>query len=239
MLLGQAWRDVCLQRWLCDVVDHQQAGLLSAGHNWAMKDKFSRRDANFLLLSALGLAGSLQAQTLSTPLVAQDWQALKAPGSIVLFRHALAPGGGDPPGFKLSDCSTQRNLSEEGRAQASRMGEALRQQGIAVQAIWHSQWCRTTDTAQLASQALGRVDLRPEPAFNSFFNDRAQEARQTAAARKLLLGWRGPGVLLVVTHQVNITALTGIVPASGQGVIVQLKNKGREKELSVAGSITP
>lgn len=149
------------------------------------------------------------------------WAALKKPGAIVLFRHALAPGGGDPPGFKAGDCSTQRNLSEEGKQQARRMGQTLRERGIKVQAVWHSAWCRTRDTAQLAFPEFAAPQLRPEPAFNSFFGDRSTEPAQTAAARKLLLAWRGPGVLVVVTHQVNITALTGITPQSGEGVVLQ------------------
>jgi phosphohistidine phosphatase SixA len=209
----------------------------------------TRRDCSFLLsATALGLNAPLQAQTSSLPQPPQDWPALKAPASIVLFRHALAPGGGDPPGFKLGDCSTQRNLSDEGRTQASRIGQALQthvvSQGVAIQAIWHSQWCRTTDTAQLMAKALNVSDLalRPEAAFNSFFSSRDQEAAQTATARKLLLNWRGPGALVVVTHQVNITALSGIVPASGQGVIMHKRSKsreGRESSLVVAGMVNP
>lgn len=151
------------------------------------------------------------------------WQALKAPDSIVLFRHALAPGGGDPAGFVPGDCSTQRNLSEEGRQQAQRIGESLRRNSVNVTGVWHSAWCRTRDTARLAFPGLAAPDLRAEPVFNSFFNDRNDEPAQTAAARKLLLGWRGPGTLVVVTHQVNITALTGIVPQSGEGVVMQRK----------------
>lgn len=161
------------------------------------------------------------------------WQTLKAPGAIVLFRHALAPGGGDPAGFVVGDCSTQRNLSDEGRQQAQRIGEVLRRNGVRVTGVWHSAWCRTRDTAQLAFPDLAAPALRPEPVFNSFFNDRNEEPAQTAAARRLLVGWRGPGTLVVVTHQVNITALTGIVPQSGEGVILQRKGTA----LVVAGRL--
>jgi phosphohistidine phosphatase SixA len=163
------------------------------------------------------------------------WAALKAPGSIVLFRHALAPGGGDPPGFKADDCSTQRNLSDEGREQAKRIGQTLRERGIKVQTVWHSAWCRTRDTAQLAFPDMRAPALRAEPVFNSFFSDRSTEPAQTAAARKMLLAWRGPGALVVVTHQVNITQLTDIFPQSGEGVV--LKRQGQR--LLVAGRIAP
>jgi phosphohistidine phosphatase SixA len=166
------------------------------------------------------------------PMVAasDDWAALQ-PGTVVLFRHALAPGGGDPTGFRLGDCSTQRNLSEEGRAQARRMGQAFKMRGIEVGAVWASQWCRTRETADLAFPGQ-RVD-RPE--FNSFFGTPAAAPEQTRAAQQLLAGWRGLGVLVVVTHQVNITALTGIVPESGQGVVLRPTSSG----LVVAGQITP
>jgi broad specificity phosphatase PhoE len=156
-------------------------------------------------------------------------------GSIVLFRHALAPGGGDPPGFKAGDCSTQRNLSEEGQVQAKRIGQTLRDRGIQVQAVWHSAWCRTRDTAQLAFPELQASVMRPKPAFNSFFADRSKASAQTATARKLLLAWRGPGALVVFTHQVNITQLTEIFPQSGEGVVLQRK----DGKLVIQGRIQP
>ncbi|MCW5736050.1 MAG: histidine phosphatase family protein [Enhydrobacter sp.] len=143
------------------------------------------------------------------------WTALRA-GGIVLFRHANAPGGGDPEAFRLNDCTTQRNLDDAGRRQASRIGEAFRARGVAVGRVLTSQWCRTRETAELAFP--GR--MQDEPAFNSFFGDRSRAPAQTAAAIGVLQGWRGPGALFVSTHQVNITSLTGIVPASGEGVVV-------------------
>lgn len=161
---------------------------------------------------------------------AAAWQALRD-GGIVLFRHAIAPGGGDPPGMRLGECSTQRNLDATGRAQARRIGEALRAQGVAVGAVLASEWCRTMETAELAFPGAAR----PEPAFNSFFADRAAGPARTEAARALLRAWQGPGALFVSTHQVNITALTGIVPASGEGVVVQVAGGA----LAVVGRIRP
>lgn len=160
-----------------------------------------------LLLAATSAAGASETAA---------WEALRA-GAIVLFRHAQAPGGGDPPGLRLGDCSTQRNLDADGRRQATRIGETFRAKGVAVGAVLHSAWCRTTETAELAFPGRGRS----EPAFDSFFGDRASGAAQTAAARRLLLDWNGPGTLVVSTHQVNITALTEIVPASGEGVVLR------------------
>lgn len=162
------------------------------------------------------------------------WDALRS-GGIVLFRHALAPGGGDPPGFQLNDCATQRNLSDEGRAQAKRMGDRLKAEGVNVQAVWSSQWCRTLETAQL--MALGPPNqVQPKSAFNSLFATPQRQPAQTASAKKLLATHKGPGALVVSTHQVGITGLTGIVPASGEGVVVRMTSSG---EVQVVGRVMP
>lgn len=177
-----------------------------------------------LLALLLGLTGH------SAAMAADDWRALQ-PGTAVLFRHALAPGVGDPPGFQLDNCSTQRNLNDEGRAQARRLGQSFKDRGIAVGAVWASQWCRTRETADLAFPQR-RQD---QPAFNSFFAQNDKAAEQTRAAQALLASWRGPGVLVVVTHQVNITALTGLGAASGDGVVVRSTPQG----LQVLGQVSP
>ncbi len=111
------------------------------------------------------------------------WAALRE-GGIVLFRHAIAPGGGDPPGMRLGDCATQRNLDAAGREQARRIGAAIRAAGVEVGAVLASGWCRTVETAELAFP--GRVVV--EPAFNSFFGAREEGPARTEAARALLLG---------------------------------------------------
>ncbi len=161
---------------------------------------------------------------------AADWDILRA-GGVVLFRHAIAPGSGDPPGMRLGDCATQRNLDAAGRAQARRIGEAFRAAGVEVGAVLTSAWCRARETAELAFPG----QVRPEPAFDSFFDDRTEEPARTAAARRLLLAWQGPGALVAVTHQVNITALTGVFPASGEGIV--LRREGTA--LAVAGRLRP
>lgn len=181
---------------------------------------------------ALGLAALCVVLAPSTAAASEAaaWEALKR-GAIVLFRHANAPGGGDPAGFRLGDCATQRNLDETGRQQARRIGEAFRARGITPGAVLSSQWCRTRETVDLAFPGQGIA----EPAFNSFFDDRSQGPARTAAARPILLGWRGPGALLVSTHQVNIAALTGISPASGEGIVLQREGRA----LKVVGRIRP
>jgi phosphohistidine phosphatase SixA len=142
---------------------------------------------------------------------------LARPGHLGIMRHAIAPGGGDPPGFRLGDCATQRNLGPEGRAQATRLGETLRQAGIARARILTSQWCRCRDTATL----LGLGAPEDLPALNSFFADRAEGPAQTAALRAWIAAAPLAEPTVLVTHQVNITALTGIFPASGELLVLR------------------
>ncbi|MCE2946866.1 MAG: histidine phosphatase family protein [bacterium] len=156
------------------------------------------------------------------------WAALRGGGVVVLLRHArTVPGVGDPPGFRLDDCSTQRNLSDAGREQARRLGEAFRAAGVPLGEVLSSRWCRCIDTA---NEAFGRV--APWPTADSFFDAALatggpdSRSRQTAELRKRVAAHRGRDVLVVVTHQVNITALTGIYPAMGEAVILRPAPRG-------------
>ncbi len=180
------------------------------------------------------LGAALLASSVSVASAADAWPDLTQPGAIVLFRHATAPGIGDPPNFKLNDCTTQRNLDDRGRAEARKLGEQFRSRKIVVGSVLSSQWCRTRETARLA---FGNEVVKDEPAFNSFFSQSAGISdAQTAQARAILSRWRGPGTLVVVTHQVNITALTGVNPASAEGVVLRPAADG---SLKVLGSVTP
>lgn len=145
------------------------------------------------------------------------WRALRSGDAVALLRHATAPGTGDPPGFDLNDCATQRNLSPAGRAQARRIGEALRRHGVVDARVWSSRWCRCLETARLL--AVGAV--RPLPLLDSFFAQSERGPGQTAALRDFLRGSAGGAPRLLVTHQVNITALTGIVPQPGEMIVIR------------------
>jgi len=145
------------------------------------------------------------------------WQALRNGGTVAILRHARAPGTGDPPGFRLDDCGTQRNLSVQGREQARRMGAQFRTRQIPVARVLSSRWCRALDTARLAFGDL----TEPFPALDSFFSDRSQHQAQTQTVQRLVEGWRSDGVLVLVTHQVNITALTGVFPAEGEILVLR------------------
>jgi phosphohistidine phosphatase SixA len=164
-----------------------------------------------LILLILALVPSLA--------LADPWGAFREPGVVALMRHATAPGGGDPRGFRLEDCATQRNLSEAGRAEARAIGARFREAGIAFDAVYTSQWCRTRDTAM----ELGLGAPIDAPHLNSFFADRSTGPAQTAETLAFIAA--NPGKrLLLVTHQVNITALTSITPRSGEIVLTRPSN---------------
>ncbi|MBE9097636.1 histidine phosphatase family protein [Tychonema sp. LEGE 07203] len=156
------------------------------------------------------------------------WQLLQRgeTGLVVAMRHAIAPGTGDPANFKLGDCSTQRNLSAQGQTQAKQIGAEFRNRNIKVSRILSSQWCRCLETAKLLN--LGKVE--PLPALNSFFSNSSKKSGQTATIRKLILNNRNTkGAIILVTHQVNITAITDIIPQSGEAVILKSDGQGKIK----------
>lgn len=146
------------------------------------------------------------------------WRALAAGGCAVLLRHAqTVPGIGDPPGFRLDDCSTQRNLSEAGRAEARRFGAEVSRRGIAIDEVLSSRWCRCLDTARIA---FPQHEARVFEALNSFFADGSTRQAQTDALRDHLARQRGARRIVLVTHQVNISALTGLSVGMGEALIV-------------------
>ena len=160
------------------------------------------------------------------------WSALRSGTHVAMMRHALAPGTGDPQNFRLGDCATQRNLNDEGRRQAEAIGSRFRSKGIGTPRIYSSQWCRCLETARL----LGLDNVTPLPALNSFFRDRQKGPTQTADIKEFISS-RSDGVpTVLVTHQVNITALTGVFPASGEIVVVKVAADGT---VDVAGRIAP
>jgi phosphohistidine phosphatase SixA len=170
----------------------------------------------------------------AAPVRADDalWAALADGGHVALMRHAQAPGTGDPANFRLDDCGTQRNLDQAGRDQARRTGQAFREHGVRIGGVLSSQWCRCLETAELL--ALGEVE--PFPPLNSFFGDRTREPTQTEAIRAFLAEADADGPSLVmVTHQVNVTALTGTYPRSGEIVVLRL---GGENIFETIGAIS-
>lgn len=168
---------------------------------------------------------------------AQLWSAFAKGEAVVLMRHAIAPGGGDPVNFVVDDCNTQRNLSQEGRNQAKLIGDLFRSNEVANAEVFSSQWCRCLDTAT----ALEFGEPSEQLFLNSFFQDRSTAKQQTDALRqwikKRLENNEAATILpaILVTHQVNITALTSVFPASGEFVFVGIEGG----ELVVYGTINP
>ena len=157
------------------------------------------------------------------------WGALKTNNHLVLIRHALAPGLGDPNYFHVEDCKTQRNLNDEGRYQSKKIGDLFRSNGIGKAAVYSSQWCRCLDTARLLD--LGEVSELPS--LNSFFEHFEREQSQTEETMRWIKNAPLDTPTVLVSHQVNITALTGYSPASGEIVFVRRSTDG---SLSVIGS---
>ncbi|PNF74196.1 histidine phosphatase family protein [Stutzerimonas stutzeri] len=146
------------------------------------------------------------------------WTALREGRAVLLMRHALAPGTGDPPGFVLEDCTTQRNLDQAGRLQAERWGDLLRQNSITAARVLSSRWCRALDTAEL----LGFKPVEPLPLLDSFFVQTYRKNEQTQALLMYLRELPGTSPIVLISHQVNITALTGIFPRSGEALVLAL-----------------
>jgi broad specificity phosphatase PhoE len=155
------------------------------------------------------------------------WSLLKGGGQVVLIRHAITtPGVGDPPGFRLEDCGTQRNLTDAGRQHARRIGEEWRKRGIAVERVVSSPWCRCLETAQLA---FGKVS-QTSTALSNLFGRSENRERQVRAMRDIVSGHGGKANLVLVTHGSTIAALTGVNPGTGEMVVL---SKG-----AVAGRLT-
>jgi broad specificity phosphatase PhoE len=160
------------------------------------------------------------------------WKALQGGGHVILIRHAsTVPGTGDPPGYRLEDCSTQRNLSEAGRAEARRIGEVFRERKVPVGEVRSSLWCRCMDTAKLA---FGKAQAWAP--LNSFFDMQTMSGPATAALRQHVATLKpGKDNLVLVTHQVNISALAGVYPGTGEMVVLKLDGT---REPKVAGRLT-
>ena len=155
---------------------------------------------------------------------------LSQPGIVAIVRHAHAPGTGDSAQFTLDDCTTQRNLDGRGREQAREIGAAIRAAGATVDRVLTSQWCRCRDTARLLD--LGPVE--DFPALNSFFRNPVRTDRQTAELRQFLLGLPPGETVILVTHFVNIRALTGRGVASGEVFLLEI---GRDGMISVVEEV--
>jgi broad specificity phosphatase PhoE len=164
------------------------------------------------------------------------WAALGR-GAIALMRHPDTDGGGsgDPPGFRLDDCGTQRPLNARGRQKAKDLGTAWRRRGLKVQRMLSSQWCRCIETAIL-------MDISPMQPFAPLNNVSGRPgeavAAQVAALRRLVAEWQGPNALVLITHNSTIAAFAGLSPAEGEVVVIE-PQPDSERGFRVVGRIPP
>ena len=151
----------------------------------------------------------------------QSWKIAQEGDKIILIRHSLAPGGGDPAGFKVDDCKTQRNLNRTGINQSKKIGKLFKKNKIPVDQVLSSQWCRCKDTAKYAFKNYFEF-----PALNSTFQSSfaKNEPKQLKQLRTFVNNWDGDGGnLVLITHFSIITAITNAVPSSGEIIITDKK----------------
>jgi phosphohistidine phosphatase SixA len=177
-----------------------------------------------ILLSATNLQ-SAQAKELA---IWDQLQGSNPKGYVLLMRHALAPGVGDPENFNVSDCSTQRNLNEEGRQDARDIGSWLERREVKILRVETSRWCRAKETAQLLG--VGKVRLNKN--LDSLFEDESDWSShpQTKNIQKRILDHRNKrGLLIFVGHFVNFQAVAGVSLDSGEGALVRANAQGEIK----------
>ena len=181
-------------------------------------------------MRALALAALLLLLPASAAADDQLWTLLEGGGQIVLIRHGLTtPGVGDPAGFRLEDCSTQRNLVDEGRRESEAVGAAFRARAIPVERVLTSPWCRCVETARLA---WGGAEVWTP--LSNLFGRPENRAEQVLQLKARVSERPGPGNLVLVTHGSTIAALTGINPATAEMVVVTPRGGGR---FAVAGRL--
>jgi len=163
----------------------------------------------------------------------EAWAALVKGGHVAVIRHGNAPPGygGDPPGFRLDDCKTQRNLDEMGREQARALGEAFRKHGVRVDRIVSSPVCRCQETGQL--MAVGSVETSW-----TLLPDTGPSPVRFLELKEMVSSWRGPGTLVLVTHALTVRPLTGFLPAQAETVVLQ-PAPANPRGGSVVGRIAP
>lgn len=191
---------------------------LFAGERYAFWKKLLA--FQYFLIASILVAAPVSAASLTLS------QALQRPDHVLLMRHANAPGVGDPPGYTLGNCQTQRNLGERGKQQAQQIGDWLRAQGVQSAQVVASPWCRCMDTGT----GLNFGAITAEASLGSFFNDSASSTSQTRQLEKFVantLPHKQGKALILVTHQVNILEYSGEDVSSGDMILVKVDRQGK------------
>ena len=172
---------------------------------------------NFILIIFLILTNGIKADT-----EFQILKNLKNGGNLIFIRHAYAPGGGDPDNFDINDCSTQRNLNDEGREQAKNIGNFFRENLIPIDKVISSEWCRCKETSELAFEKFETNNF-----LNSFFSEKfsKNKTKQIKNLKKYIDKWDGNKNLVFVTHYVVISEALNYAPSSGEIVISNTRLK--------------
>ena len=152
---------------------------------------------------------------------------LKKGGKLIFVRHAYAPGGGDPENFDINNCGTQRNLSEEGREQAKKIGNFFLKNDIPIFKVFSSEWCRCKETAKLAF-----TNFETKNFLNSFFSAKFanNKNKQMTDLKNFVVKFKDNQNLIFVTHYVVISEALDYAPSSGEIVIA-------DKNFNKIGSI--
>jgi phosphohistidine phosphatase SixA len=205
--------------------------IATQAHVMPSKDALRRRGFLALLLgTALGQRVAAQAQGGDAA-----WRALAGDGAVAIIRHAKAPGPSpDPPGARLEDCATQRNLSAEGRAQAAKIGTLWRERRAKLGKVISSPWCRCRDTARLMGLGEPEID---HALYNLLARPPDRDAK-VEAFKKLIREWKGPGALVLVTHGITMRAVVGTEGGEG-GIVVVRPDAARAEGYQHIGTIPP
>jgi phosphohistidine phosphatase SixA len=185
-----------------------------------------------------GLAGGLSISSVIRPGCAADesdgaWAALAKGGHVAVVRHGNAPPGygGDPRGFRLDDCTTQRNLDDMGREQARALGEAFRKHGVRVDRIRASPLCRCRETAEL--MGVGSVETS-----RALLPDIGESRALSREFKEMAASWHGPGTLVLVTHAISAGRLTGATPQQAETLVLR-PTAADPRGVTLVGRIAP
>jgi broad specificity phosphatase PhoE len=159
------------------------------------------------------------------------WKSLESEtGLVVLMRHAQFAGGNPLVWDESGNCVGEAMLTEGGKAQARRIGEAFASRSIKPTVI-SSPMCRCRDTARIAFGDAFAMD----PALREVASADADRAKQFERTAQSLIGSRkGRTPVVFVSHRPNIDLLAMELIDSGDLLVGRVDDNG---QISVLGKI--